>query len=87
MLLTKAAVVRGKLLAQAKTIHRQGIELEEVPQRRRNEINLFHVGTAVGTGREMQVDQDFGQDGKEVIQILGGSIREIAASQSAVDLL
>ena len=80
-------VARGKLLTQAKTIHRRGIELGEVPQRRTNEINLFHVGTAVGAGREMQADPDFGQDGKAVVQILGDSIREITASQSAVDPL
>jgi hypothetical protein len=35
----------------------------------------------------MQADPDFGQDGKAVIQILGGSIRDIAASQSAADPL
>jgi hypothetical protein len=80
-------VARGKLLTQAKTIHRRGIELGEVPQRRRNEIDLFHIGTAVSAGREMQADPDFGQDGKAVVQILRGSIREITASQSAVDPL
>jgi hypothetical protein len=80
-------MARGKLPAQAKTIHRRGIELGEAPQRRGNEIDLFHIGTAVGAGREMQTDPDFGQDGKAVVQILGGSIRDIAASQSAVDRL
>lgn len=80
-------VMRGKLLAQAKTIHRRGIELGEVPQRRRNEIDLFHIGTTVYAGREMQAEPDLGQDRKAVVQIFGGSIREITASQSAVDPL
>jgi hypothetical protein len=80
-------VVSGKLLAQAKTIHRRRIELGEVPKRRRNEIDLFHIRTAVSAGREMQADPDFGQDGKAVVQILGGSIRDIAASQSTMDPL
>jgi hypothetical protein len=83
----QGGVARGKLLAQAKTMHRRGIEIGEAPQRRRNEIDLFHIGTAGGAGCEMQADQDFGQDGKAAVQILGGSIREIAASESAVDPL
>jgi hypothetical protein len=80
-------VPRSKLLAQAKTIRRRRIEVGKAPKRRGNEIDLFHIGTAVGAGREMQADPDFGQDGKAAVQILGGSIREIAASESAVDPL
>jgi hypothetical protein len=80
-------VARGKLLAQAKTIHRRGIELGEASKRRGNEIDLFHIGTAVSAGHEMQADPDFDQDGKAVVQILGGSIRDIAASQSTMDPL
>ena len=80
-------MARDKLLAQAKTIHRRGIELGEASKRRRNEIDLFHIGTTVGAGREMQADSDFGQDGKAVVQILGSLICEITASQSAVDPL
>ena len=82
-----AGVPRSKLLAQAKTSHRRGIEVGEAPKRRGNEIDLFHIGTAVGAGREMQADQDFCQDGKAAVQILRGSIREIAASESSVDPL
>ena len=74
---------RSKLLAQAKMIHWRRIERGEAPQHRGNEIDLSHVSTAVNAGREMQADQDFGQDGKAVVQIFGGSIRDITASQSA----
>jgi hypothetical protein len=35
----------------------------------------------------MQANPDFGQDGKLVVQILGGTIREITASQSTMDPL
>jgi hypothetical protein len=63
------------------------MELGEAPQRRGNEIDLFQIGTAVSAGREMQADPDFGQDGKTVVQILGGSIRDITASQSTGDPL
>jgi hypothetical protein len=73
-------MVSGKLLAQVKTIHWRGIELGEVPQRRGNEIDLFDIATAVGTGREMQTNLDFGQDGKAIVQILRGTIRDIPAS-------
>jgi len=83
----QGGVARGKLLAQAKTMHRRGIEIGEAPQRRGNEIDLFHIGTAGGAGCEMRDDQNFGQNGKAAVQILGGSIREIAASESAVDPL
>ena len=82
-----AGVPRSKLLAQAKTIHRRGIEVGEAPKRRGNEADLFHIGTALGAEREMQTDPDFGQNGKAAVQILRGSIREIAASESSVDLL
>ena len=78
---------RSKLLAQAKTIRRRRIEVGKAPKRRGNEIDLFDIATAVDAGREMQADPDFGQDGKAAVQILGGSIREIAASESAVDPL
>jgi hypothetical protein len=63
------------------------MEFGEAPQRRGNEIDLFQIGMAVSAGREMQADPDFGQDGKAVVQILGGSIRDITASQSAGDPL
>jgi hypothetical protein len=76
-------VARGKPLAQAKTIHCRWRERGEAPQRRGNEINLFHIDTAVGARREMQTDTDFGQDGKTAVQILRGSIRDIAATESA----
>jgi len=73
-------MARIKPLAQSKTIRLRGIKLGEAPKRRGNEIDLFDIATAVDTGREMQADQDFGQDGKAVVQVLGGSIRDIAAS-------
>jgi len=73
-------MARGKPLAQAKTIRLRGIKLGEAPKRRGNEIDLFDIATAVDAGREMQVDPDFGQDGKAVVQVLGGSISDIAAS-------
>jgi hypothetical protein len=57
----------------------RGIELGKVPQRRGNEIDLFQIGTAVSAGRKMQADPDFAQDGKAIVQILGGSIRDITA--------
>ena len=79
--------MRGKPLAQVKTIHRRGIEVGEAPKRRGNEIDLFNIGTAMGAEREMQTDSDFGQDGKAAVQMLRGSIREIAASESSVDPL
>ena len=63
-------MVSGKLLAQAETINGRWIELRKAPQRRGNKIDLFHIGTAVGAGREMEADPDFGQDGKVVVQIL-----------------
>ena len=52
----------------------------EGPERRGNKIDLFHVGTAMRAECEMQADLGFSQDGNAVIQILGGSIRDIAAS-------
>jgi hypothetical protein len=76
-------VARGKPLAQAKTIHCRWRERGEAPQRRGNEINLFHISTAVSAGREMQDDLNFGQTEKAVIQILRGSIHDIAATESA----
>jgi hypothetical protein len=63
------------------------MELGEAPQRRGNEIDLFQIGTAVSTGREVQANPVFGEDGKVVVQILGDSIRDITASQSAGDPL
>jgi hypothetical protein len=54
-------MARGEPLAQVKTIHRQGIELGKAPNSRGNEIDLFYVGPAMGTGRKMQADPDFGQ--------------------------
>ena len=80
-------VARGKLLTQAKTIHRRGIEVGEAPQRRGNETDLFDIGTAVDAGREMQADQEFDKVGKTVVQILGGSISHIETRQAAVDPL
>ena len=80
-------MTRGKPLTQSNTIRWRGIELGKALQRRRNEIDLLHIGTAVGAGREMQVDSDFGQDGKAVVQILGDLIRDIAASQATLDPL
>jgi hypothetical protein len=73
-------VVSGELSAQAKTIRRQGIELGKAPHCRRNEIDLFDIGAAIGAGREMQANPDVGQDGKMTVQILGGTIRDIPAS-------
>ena len=73
-------MARIKLLAQSKTIGLRGIILGEAPKRRGNEMDLFDIATAVDAGREMQVDPDFGQDGKAVVQVLGGSISDIAAS-------
>jgi hypothetical protein len=35
----------------------------------------------------MEADPDFGQGGKAVVQILGGSIREIAAGESTMNPL
>jgi hypothetical protein len=55
----------GKLLPQMKTMAKLG----EAPKRRGNEIDLFYVGPAMGTGYEMQADTDFGQNGKAVVQI------------------
>lgn len=63
------------------------MERGETPQRSGNEIDLFQIGTAVSAGREVQTNPDFGEDGKVVVQILGGSIRDITASQSAGDPL
>ena len=80
-------MVSGKLLAQAETINGRWIELRKALYGFTHRSYLFDIGTAIGAGREMQADQDFGQDGKAVVQILGGSISEIAASQSAVDPL
>jgi hypothetical protein len=75
-------MARIKPLAQAKTIHRQGIELGKAPKSGGNEIDLFDIGTAIGTGREMQANPDFDRNGKMVVQTLGGTIRDIPASQS-----
>jgi hypothetical protein len=74
--------VRIKPLAQSKTIRLRGITLGEAPKRRGNEIDLFDIATAVDAGREMQADPDFGQDRKMVVQILGGTTRDIPASES-----
>ena len=60
-------VTRGKPLAQSKTIHWRGMELGKIPKRRGNEIDLIHIGTAMGAGREMQSDPNFGQDGNAVV--------------------
>ena len=76
-------MARGKPLAQAKTIHCRWRERGEAPQRRGNEINLFHIDTAVSAGHEMQDDLNFGQTEKAAIQILRSSIRDIAATESA----
>lgn len=73
-------MARIKLLAQSKTIRLRGIKLGEAPKRRGNEMDLFDIATAVDAGREMQADQDFGLDGKAIIQILGGTICDITAS-------
>ena len=73
-------MTRGKLLAQAETINGRWIELGKATQRRGNKIDLFHIGTAVGAGREMQSDPDFGQDRNAVVQIPRGSARDLAAS-------
>jgi hypothetical protein len=76
-------VACGKPSAQAKTIHCRRKERGEAPKRRGNEINLFHIGTAVSAGHKMQDDLNFGQTEKAVIQILRGSIRNLAATESA----
>jgi hypothetical protein len=76
--------VNSKLPIEAKTIHWRGIDLGKAPERRGNKIDLFHVGTAMRAECEMQADLGFSQDGNAVIQILGGSIRYIAASQATV---
>ena len=60
-------VARGKPLAKAKPIQWRRIELGEPPKRRGNEIDLFHIGTTVSAGREMQTDPDFGQDAKAIV--------------------
>ena len=73
-------MARSKLLAQVKTIHYRGIEIGKAPKCRRNEIDLFDIGTAVGTGHKMQIYPDFGQDGKAIVQIIGGTICDIPAS-------
>ena len=61
-------------------IRLRGIKLGEAPKRRGNEIDLFDIGMAVGTGREMQANPNFGQDGKAIVQIIGGTICDIPAS-------
>ena len=60
-------MVNGKLLVQAETIQWRGIELGKIPKRRGKEIDLFHIDTAIGAGREMQSDPNFGQDRNAVI--------------------
>ena len=80
-------MARIKLLAQSKTIRLRGIKLGEAPKRRGNEMDLFDIVIAVDAGREMQADPDFGLDGQAVIQVLGGSIRDLPASQSAANPL
>lgn len=57
-------MVRIKPLAQSKKIRLRGIKLGEASKRRRNEIDLFDIDTAVDAAREMQANPDFGQDGK-----------------------
>ena len=80
-------VTRGKLLAQTETIDGRWIELGKAAQCRGNKIDLLHIGTAVGTGREVQSDPNFGQDEIAFVQILRGSIRDLTTSQVAVDRL
>ena len=74
--------MRDELPAQPKTIQLQRIVLGKALHCRGNEIDLFEIDTAMGTGREMQANPDFGQEGKMVVQILGRTIRDIRASQS-----
>ena len=75
----------GKLLTQTEAITGRRILLGQAGQRRGDETDLFYIGTAVDAGREVQADPKFGQYGNVVVQILRGSIRDIAASQATVD--
>ena len=65
-----------------------GIELGKAPATHRgNEIDLFHVDSAIGTGCEVQADRIFVSMGRWSSRYSEAKPATIAASQSTLDPL
>lgn len=80
-------VAGGKVLPQTKTLHGGWVQCWQTLQGITDQRELPDVRPAVGAGDEMQADADDGQDRKVVVEILRGSLCDVATGQSAVDPL
>ncbi len=77
----------AKVTAQAKPIDRGGHRLREKTRRLADHDDLLRKGSTMGAGGEVQRDTRLGQHREPVIQVVGGSISDVAASQATGDPL
>lgn len=69
----------GEAVAQSEAIDRRRPPRSEQRQVIPSQRDLLHVGLAVGTGGQVQLDADFGQNRQMVVKVLGCAVSDITA--------